>query len=134
MDVPPSEITFLSIRGGFATVSYHPSLLSPERQITERVWQSPGGAADVAFVILHGGSIHSGWYGEIGDALCSLERGRVIDLAFVLVAHIPRCHFRSISLHHKNTVTTRCGEDEFFLFSMCTVPEHRERRGDIMYT
>lgn len=58
--------------GGSATLSYHPSVLSPERQIAERVWESSVGAADVAFVILHGGGIHSGWYGEIGDALCSL--------------------------------------------------------------
>lgn len=60
--------------GGSATISYYPSAVSPKRRIDECVWENDNTErpAEAAFVIAHDSFIHSGWYGEIGDAICNL--------------------------------------------------------------
>jgi len=67
--------------GGAGVLSYHVSAAFPERQIAERVWATAGatGSPDFAVVIMHGVGLHSGWYGEIGDAICAIggTNGRV---------------------------------------------------------
>lgn len=65
--------------GGRSTTSSYPSVRSAtganEATIVERCWkvQPPGTTPKAGLVIIHGGSWHSGWFGELGDLLSSPE-------------------------------------------------------------
>lgn len=63
--------------GGRSTTLSYPSVRSAtganEATIVERCWevQPPGTTPKAGLVIIHGGSWHSGWFGELGDLLSS---------------------------------------------------------------
>lgn len=66
--------------GGRSTTSSYPSACSAsfataDVKIVERSWEVlPAGSAPKAgLVVIHGGSWHSGWFGELGDLLSSSE-------------------------------------------------------------
>lgn len=61
--------------GGRSTTSTYPCASSASSNIVERCWevQPPGSVPKAGLVIIHGGSWHSGWFGEMGDLLSSPE-------------------------------------------------------------
>lgn len=65
--------------GGRSTTSSYPSACSAsfdrEVNIVERCWevQPAGSTPKAGLVVIHGGNWHSGWFGELGDALSSPE-------------------------------------------------------------
>lgn len=61
--------------GGRSKISSHRNASHPHLSIKERVWDVAGDSEPVAgLVIIHGGSWHSGWFGELGDLLSSESR------------------------------------------------------------
>lgn len=63
--------------GGRATTSCYPAATSYKTanvNIVERVWDVPSGSQPKAgLIILHGGTWHGGWFGELGDLLSSSD-------------------------------------------------------------
>lgn len=66
--------------GGRSTTSSYPTACSASFakagiQVVERCWEvlPPGSAPKAGLVVIHGGSWHSGWFGELGDLLSSPE-------------------------------------------------------------
>eukprot|EP00752_Nemacystus_decipiens_P017862 g16014.t5 len=65
--------------GGRSTTSSYPSVRSATgangSTIVERCWeaQPPGSEPKAGLVVIHGGTMHSGWFGELGDLLSSPE-------------------------------------------------------------
>lgn len=85
--------------GGRSTTSSYPSATSYKNSvnIVERVWEVPAGfTAKAGLVIVHGGTWHSGWFGELGDLLSSADYSVRVS-APDLIAHglsddvIPGC-------------------------------------------
>lgn len=62
--------------GGTSQVEYHDSVVYPRLRIAERVWQ-PAKLPNAALVIAHGGTWHGGWFGELGDKLCSQSEATI---------------------------------------------------------
>eukprot|EP00903_Cladosiphon_okamuranus_P019557 g17987.t1 len=64
--------------GGRSTTTSYPSVRSAtganESDVVERCWevQPPGSAPKAGLVVIHGGTWHSAWFGELGDLLSSL--------------------------------------------------------------
>lgn len=62
----------MSNEGGNSEVYYHPSALNSTRQIAERVWSAAENITPQAVaVLLHGGTFHGAWFGQLGDALAA---------------------------------------------------------------